>query len=212
MRALLDAIDAAGVVLRADSPAFTRRNLFHAVRRALPRTTEVMFDAALTRRLRRSSLDGLIVRPPAVVTPSDPRAVLVVDRPSIVHLFAACGAGELDVVCLDGTPAATVSRLRRAFERGARAVALFAHDAATVVYPFSFEPLASLVAANEGAVAYVDLGLPPLGAAPRRFGCDALGDEMIFELEALPPMALVSHCVEASRALDPGDRRRAQSR
>ncbi len=81
----------------------------------------------------------------------------------------------------------------------------YIHDAATVIYPFMLEPLATLMmdAARAGAEAlqFVDLGLPPLGAAARRFGDPALApDALVVALEAIPPATLVRYCVEAMRA------------
>jgi len=208
-------IDAAADALRAGAPVFTRRNLFHAVRRVCGAAmTPQRFDAALRRRLSRGDVPGLLPSPRGpeprpsgrATDASFPEAVLLVDRPAILDLFTHSGAmapSRLAVVCVDGTPAPVVARLARSFQAGRRAPVLYVHDAATVIYPFAIEPLATLVR-HQGAVPlpYADLGLPPLGATARRFHDPSLaGDEPILELEALPPATLLRYCAEAARRL-----------
>jgi hypothetical protein len=211
-------IDLSAESLRAELPAFTRRNLFHAAVRARGAAmTEAAFDAALRRRLSRGALPGLLPErcrwPPRRLgrgwDACLPKALLLVDRPAIVNLFAASGAvsfAELAVVCVDGTPAPVVAWLERAFQAGHRAPVLYLHDAATVVYPFTLEPFATLLRhRGDGPVVYRDLGLPPLGATGRRFRDPRLpSEELILDLEAIPPATLVRYCAEAARRLAPG--------
>jgi hypothetical protein len=209
------AIDASAELLRAEAPVFTRRNLFHALRRAhgAP-TTEAGFDAALRRRLAHGPLPGLLPERrqplPQGWDAGFPAAVLMVDRPAILDLFLASGAidpQKLSVVCIDGTPSRAVARLVRGFRAGRRAPVLYVHDAATVVYPFAIEPLATLVESlQDGPPAYADLGLPPLGATARRFGDPRLpDDEPVLELEAIPPATLLRYCIRAADRLAPGE-------
>ncbi len=130
------------------------------------------------------------------------------DRPALVGLFAACGirARDLAVACIDGTPAPVVRWLRRGFADGHRASVLFLHDASTVVYPFSFEPLATLLACQgDRPLVYADVGLPPLGSAPRRF--DRPGDVPIRHVEAIPPATLVAYCTRLAGSLAQASRR-----
>lgn len=138
-----------------------------------------------------------------------PAAVLLVDRPAIRDLLLAQGAGErgLAVVCIDGTPAPVVAFLKRGFQEGRRVPVVYLHDAATVVFPFTLEPLATLVAQQEGGpVRYRDLGLPPLGATARRFGDPALpADQVILELTAIPPATLLRYAAEAASRLARGE-------
>src|SRR5580692_2061881 len=82
--------------LRAESPAYTRRNLLYAVRRALGAPlAEEAFDVALRRFLSRSPLPGLLPAPcrwqsRRLTREWDayfPVAILLVDRPAILDLF-----------------------------------------------------------------------------------------------------------------------------
>jgi hypothetical protein len=211
MRSLLD--DAAEA-LRAGAPVFTRRNLFHACRRTRAdgaAVTEVTFERALRRRLARGPLPGLLP-----VTPSRgsnrsrsprrpfPDAILLVDRPAVADLLArlaTLASPALAIVCIDGSPAPLIEALRRGFRAGRRAPVLYVHDAATVVYPFTLEPLATAVREGaSGPQVYRDLGLPPLGAAARRFADPTLpADELVFELEAVPPATLLRYCTRTLR-------------
>ncbi len=105
------------------------------------------------------------------------------------------------MVCIDGTPR-PVAWLQRGFREGRRAPVLYLHDAATVVYPFAIEPLATLVRhQGDAPLAYRDLGLPPLGASARRFGAPVSTlptDELILELEAIPPATLLRYCARSA--------------
>jgi hypothetical protein len=145
-----------------------------------------------------------------------PEAVLLVDRPAIVELFVpskAVASGRLAVVCIDGSPSSTVDWIRRGIRGGCRAPVLYVHDAATVIYPFAVEPIASMLEhGGAESLVYVDLGLPPLGATARRFGDPSLPrDAVLRELAAIPAATLVRYCTESARrvASDGGDRRRA---
>ncbi len=214
-----NAIDAAAETLRGSEGAFafTRRNLFYALNRGHEEPmSEASFDSALRRRLARGALSGLLpaecrwrwsaVRDaPRTLVPD---GILLLDRRAIFDLFVASGvvaSARLAVVCLDGSPAPVVAWLRRvAREVCAREVpVMYLHDSATVAYPFMVEPLATLVA-NTGSEPFVysDLGLPPLGTTARRFGDTTLApEEIVTELEAIPPSALVHHCATEMRGL-----------
>ncbi len=211
-------IDASAEALRAEAPAVTRRNLFFATRRARgAETTEASFDPALRRRLSHGPLPGLLPEragrgsrglPGGLPGGSDtepPRAVLLVDRPAILGLFLALRgerAPGVAVVCIDGTPAPVVERLAQGFREGLRLPVLYLHDAATIVYPFALEPLATLVRSQGSeAIVYRDLGLPPLGAPARRFGDPSLpADALLVDLEEIPPAALVRYAARAVSA------------
>jgi hypothetical protein len=205
-------IDVAAEALRAGAPAFTRRNLYFAVRRAGgAATTEARFEAALRRRLASGPVPGLLPerrshRLPSGWDAEPPKAVLLVDRPAILGLFMALAHPAFTAACIDGTPPAVVARLARRFREGLRVPVLYLHDAATVVYPFAIEPLATLVEVTNGAqqgepIVYRDLGLPPLGAAADRFGDASLPNgEEIVELEAIPPATLLRYVVKAVSA------------
>jgi hypothetical protein len=213
------AIDDAASALRAEIPAFTRKNLLHAVRRSLGApVSDTDFDLALAKRLTKGPLPGLLParsrwRPRSITREWDayfPKAVLLVDRPAILDLFVASGSiatTRLAVVCLDGSPAPVVSWLKRGFKAGRKVPFVYLHDAATVVYPFTLEPLASLIAhRRDEALVYRDLGLPPLGANARRFDDPALPEgEPILELEALPPATLVRFGALSAQRLMPID-------
>jgi hypothetical protein len=145
-----------------------------------------------------------------------PLAVLVVDRPAILSCFVASGViatARLAVVCLDGSPSHVVRWLAHGFREGHRAPVGFLHDAATTVYPFLFEPLASLIDAlgPSEPTAYRDLGLPPRGLLAKRFPfAETLPPgERVTELGALPPRALVAYATRAVLSMVPGDPRMA---
>jgi len=219
---MLDAIDTCAAGLRAGAGAFTRRNLFFAVRRARAGDLdEGRFEVALRRRLSVAPLPGLLPTrcewtPRRLTREWDayfPKAVLLVDRPAILDLFVASGAmpnARLAVVCLDGSPKPVVQWLRRGYRAGRRAPVLYLHDASTVAYPFSFEPLAAFVQqGGDEPVAYRDLGLPPLGASTRRFTSSddpsLPASEVLFDLEAVPPATLISYVMRRVLKAVPGD-------
>jgi hypothetical protein len=199
-------VAAAATELHRDAKAFTRGNLVHAVRRARGgRSSAEAIERAVTRALSGDSLPGLL---PArcrwtardLAFPGDPPAgVLLVDRRPVLDLFVACRGltdMRIAVVCLDGHPSSVVGALRRAIRGGLDLPICYAHDAATVVYPFTMEPLASLLFARGApAMRYADLGLSPLGTRAQRFEDPRLpDDEIVFELEALPPSTLIRYC------------------
>ena len=206
MRDALDRLPRRGAPCR-QAPAFTRRNLLYAVRRELDApVTEAEFDVALRRRLTRSSIPGLL--PERCRWPSRrltrewdayfPAAILLVDHPAILDLFVASGilaAARLAVVCIDGTPSTVIAWLRRGFRAGLDAPIAYLHDAATVIYPFLFEPLATRMRFScDKPVSYVDLGCSPRGTGAVRFGDPSLPEgESILDLEAVPPAALVRY-------------------
>jgi hypothetical protein len=214
-------LDAAAERLRAAAPVFTTRNLFFATCRVRGGAmSEAAFDAALKARLARGPIAGLLPARPGRSLAGDEAVsvVLLVDRPAILELclaLARAGASELRglaVVCIDGSPAPVVARLVKRIRAGAggghhrdrwRPPVLYLHDAATVVYPFAIEPLATLVACvGDAPVVYRDLGLPPLGAAARRFGDPTLPrDEAVLHLEAIPTGTLARYCARSVAAL-----------
>ncbi len=202
--------------LGAEACGFTERQLYHAVRRLRGTTLrEGTFHRALRGLLSREPLRGLLPerpsRGPSAIGQEAvtclPEAVLFVDRRAILDVFVACGvaaSGEYAVVSpLDGYPSCVITLLSNAFREGHRIPVVYLHDAATVVYPFVVEPLASLVEQQDPRpLPYADIGLPPLGASPRRFGDARLPpDELILELEALPPRTLVRYATEAADRL-----------
>src|ERR1700733_12080756 len=99
--------------LRKASPAFTWRNLFFEVRRALgDGVVEDEFGASLRELMRSGPLPGLLPSPcewaPRPLTREwdayFPKAVLLVDRPALLDLFIGSGAmpgARLAVVCID---------------------------------------------------------------------------------------------------------------
>jgi hypothetical protein len=207
-------MDAAAAELLATSRAFTRVNLYHAVMRLRPAlrahwSAERFSNVALARRLCQGPLRGLLPAAstrPRIAQPAlslrermayFPAAILLVDRPEIVELFAASGVlvqARIAVVCVDESPANVVSWLCHAARRGHRAPVGYLHDARTVLYPFLFEPLATIVESLRGRpLAYRDLGIGP--SRPVRdplniAGAYAAGAQ---SLEELPPSSLVAY-------------------
>jgi hypothetical protein len=129
--------------------------------------------------------------------------MMLVDRPILPHLFLRCGVrpSTLAVTCIDGTPAPVVEWLQRGFRKDHRVAVLYLHDAATVVYPFTLEPIATLIANSTHPLAYLDVGLPPLGASARRFAEPALGGALVREVDEIPPSALIRHCLRIAESL-----------
>lgn len=213
-------IDAAATSLRADCRAFTRRNLYHAAQRLVrePIGFEQFIAGPLARRLRAGPIDGLLPPPRPAAARRLPRewdayfpaAIVVVDRREIVDLFAASGVlvqARLAVICVDGTPGAVVRWLQRGFRAGFRAPIGYLHDAATVLYPFAYEPLRTLVEVlGDGErLVYRDLGLPPHGLAPSDLPFCAGLDRQILELEVPPPVAVVAYVARRLAAMLPRD-------
>jgi hypothetical protein len=207
-------IEASAAALRMQASVFTQQNLYFAVRRSHGGAIdEEAFDAALRARLARGPMPGLLPAPlrarsRTLVHPRNDETanvVLLVDRAAILDLLAAMAADGSHaltgtaVVCIDGSPAPLVARLVQRFRGGWSLPVLYLHDAATVVYPFAIEPLATLVSQQgERSIVYRDLGLPPLGASARRFRDPALSpDEPILHLEEIPPLALARYCAKA---------------
>jgi len=211
-------IDRAADQLRATGAAFTRRNLFHAARRFArgPADFERFVEGPLARRLRRGPIAGLI-EPPPPGRPQRltrehaayfPAAILIVDRSELVDLFAASGVlvqSRLAVVSADGTPATVVRWLVRGIRAGFRAPVGYLHDASTVLYPFSIEPLRTLVEVAKAPIDFIDLGLPPGGLAAAELPFCPACDEPITELEVPPPAAIIAYAARRLAKLLPRD-------
>jgi hypothetical protein len=216
-------IDRAAARLRATNRAFTRRNLFHAVRRAggdcaAPETTfEAFVGGALAKRLRAGDIDGLL---PSPKRPSRdrrswrsewdayfPAAVLMVDSHEVRDLFIASGVlvhARLAVITTDGSPEQVVAWLQRGLRAGYRAPFGYLHEASTVIYPYLLEPFATVLDVHQGEAApVVELGLPPDGLPMRAFG--AAGAQRVLELEAVEPSILIAWAVRQLVALQPRD-------
>lgn len=219
----LDAlVDAAAASIASSSRAFTRRNLFFAVRRAARARGMSMADEVdafcakyVEPRVRAGGVPGLLSARIGwtldTVTPHEfdayfPAAILLVDRPEVVQLFAASGVvvqARLAVVSLDGFPNHVTAWLCRGMRAGHRAPIGYLHDAATVVYPFTYEPLATwITAADDEPLRYLDLGIPPGGLAA---GPDVDHGEALLELEELAPRALVAWATRTVLGLVPPD-------
>jgi hypothetical protein len=215
-------IDRAAARLRISNRAFSRHNLFHAFRRLVParagtKNFENFVDGPLAARLRAGPIDGLLPPPagdgrrrlPHEWDAYFPAMVLMVDRREIVDLFAASGVlvqARMAVVCTDGSPAPVIAWLRRGLRAGHRAPFGYLHDAATVLYPFSLEPFATLFRVLGGEPArVVDLGLPPDGLPRRALGRGGAASERVFELEAVEPSTLISWATRRLGALQPRD-------
>jgi hypothetical protein len=213
-------LDRAARALASGSPAYTRRNLFHAYRRRSGDrcSFEELCSGPLAARLAAGPLPGLL--PPSTRWDGErlprewdayfPKAIVLVDRPEILDLFVASGViatAKLAVVCVDGSPASVVDWLRRGIRRGHRAPVGFLHDASTAVYPFLLEPLATLVEASPPEeIAFADLGLPVRGMDGARFPpSDLAPGERVLELEALPPSSLVAYAARRMLSMVPGD-------
>jgi hypothetical protein len=138
-----------------------------------------------------------------------PAAILLVDRPSIVDLFAASGVlvqARIAVVSVDGCPEHVVSWLVRAIRKGHRAPVGYLHDARTVLYPFLFEPLATLVDASRGEpMTYRDLGIGPGRVLRDPLGLARAYAASATSLEELPPCSVVAYAVEELLQMLPGD-------
>jgi hypothetical protein len=114
----------------------------------------------------------------------------------------------LVVVDLTAAASAEIKRVARSLRE--TPPVFYLHDAATVLFPFTFEPVATLVEQHDekaqGPFPFRDLGLPPLGASARRFGDPSLGDEPILKLSEIPDAALVryvSRALESAVAVEP---------
>lgn len=126
-----------------------------------------------------------------------PAGILLVDRPALVRTFAESGAlvqARVAVVSTSGEPKHVVEWLVLGARAGLRAPVGYLHDASTVLYPFFFEPLATL--AREGEVRFRDLGLRP-GRGFR----DPTTKKRVHTLDAVTPAALVSYAVRGVLAM-----------
>ena len=215
-------LDAAADELRSASRAFSARNLYHAAcrrHRGPAPSFEAFRRGPLARRLRAGPVAGLLADPAPRARRAGaalgeewaayfPAAILLVDRPAIVDLIAASGAlaqARVAPVCVDGTPRPVVRWLCDGLRQGHRAPVGFLHDAGTAVYPFLFEPLATLVALpRSGPLDYRDLGLPPGGGLRDPLGLARGYERRVRELEQLPPASLVAYAMgELLSALPP---------
>lgn len=220
-----DVIDRAAAELRRSSRAFTAANLYYAVLRAEPElrercTLEAFRANDLRRRLRRGPIAGLLPdgglpsrRVADIAGPEwdacFPAGILLVDRPAIVDLFVASGAlvqTRIAVVCVDGTPARVVKWLKRGLLRGHRAPVGYLHDERTVLYPFFYEPLATLTAVTSSAQrAYRDLGIGPGRSLRDPLGVARAVATQAACLEELPPSSLVAYAAQELLGMIPGD-------
>ncbi len=222
------ALEAAARALSESSRAFSAANLFHEARRRAGLASrpgrgelEAFVRGPLAARLRRGPILGLLPRRrhrlgsgrlPSEWAAYFPAAILMVDRSELVDLIVASGVvvqGRIAVVSLQGEPANVVRWLAEGFRAGHRAPVGFLHDASTVVYPFAFEPLRTLVAAElRVPISYRDLGLHPRGLPLRALpflSKAAFGERRFFELEEAPPSALVAHAARSLLELVPPD-------
>ena len=120
-----------------------------------------------------------------------PAGILLVDRDALVETFAASGVlvqSRVAVVSTSGEPRHVVEWLVEGARAGRSAPVGYLHDASTVLYPFAFEPLATL--AKRPGLRYRDLGLRP-GAGFR----DAWQKKRVYALKDVTPAALVSYAV-----------------
>lgn len=130
-----------------------------------------------------------------------PAGILLVDRREIVDLFAASGAliqSRIAVVDVSGYPRNVLRWLEIGARAGHRAPIGYLHDAATVLYPFSFEPLRTLCA--RGEVRFRDLGFRP-GRGFR----DPQKRGRVLSLADATPAALVSYAVRGVLEMIEGD-------
>jgi hypothetical protein len=205
-------IDLAAAELRVDSAAFTQRGLYHAVQRrraaagdTRPVTFTAFSEGPLARRLRWAPIPGLLQgsslrgrsrRLPAEWRAYFPAAILLVDRPEIVELFAASGAlvqARIAVVCIDGSPSTVINWLRSGLRAGHRAPVGYLHDARTVVYPYLFEPLATFLAMPSKDLVYKDLGIRPGLGLWDPLGIANSYSRQATELDEMPPCSLVAY-------------------
>jgi hypothetical protein len=130
-----------------------------------------------------------------------PAGILLVDHREIVELFAASGAliqSRIAVVDVSGHPRDVVRWLTVGARAGHRAPVGYLHDAATVLYPFAFEPLRTLV--EHGEILFRDLGFRP-GRGFR----DPPKRKRVFSLADADPTALVTYAVRGVLEMLEGD-------
>ena len=121
-----------------------------------------------------------------------PAAIILVDRPEVVDLFAASGAliqARVAVVDARGYPRHVLRWLVTGARAGHRAPVGYLHDEATVLYPFLFEPLATFVA-RDPAHPFRDLGF-----FQGRGFLDPVKKRRVHRLADATPSALVSFAV-----------------
>jgi hypothetical protein len=117
----------------------------------------------------------------------------------VLSVAPAIVEAGIAVIDAGGGPPPLAAWLTRLAREGVRVPVRYVHDAATVIYPFAVEPLASVAQCASEPIDYRDLGLPPLGATARRFADPRLQpDEPIVELEAVPPTTLARYCARAA--------------
>ena len=131
-----------------------------------------------------------------------PAGILLVDRPELVDSFAASGAlvqARIAVVDIHGHPKHVVRWLVDAVRNGHRAPVGYLHAPTTVVYPFAFEPLASLVK-SPAPVVFRDLGIRAGGAIR-----DPFTRRRITSLDAMSPAALAAYAARGVLSMINGD-------
>lgn len=131
-----------------------------------------------------------------------PAGILLVDRPELVEVFAASGAlvqARIAVVDIHGHPRHVVRWLIDGARNGHRAPVGYLHSPTTVVYPFSFEPLASL-ANSPAPLVFRDLGIHAGGAVR-----DPFTQRRVTSLDAMSPAALVAYATRGVLAMARGD-------
>jgi hypothetical protein len=125
-----------------------------------------------------------------------PAAILLVDRPELVEIFAASGVlvqARIAVVCIDGSPSRVVDWLRSGWRAGHRAPVGYLHNAKTVVYPYLFEPLATFLAVSPGDLVYRDLGIRPGAGLWDPLGLASAYARQATELDEVPPCSLIAY-------------------
>ena len=130
-----------------------------------------------------------------------PAGILLVDRPEMVELFARSGAlvqSRVAIVDVRGNPREVVRWLVVGARAGHDAPVGYLHDATTVLYPFSFEPLRTL--ASRGSIRFRDLGFRP-GRGFR----DPIQKKRVTSLADATPSALVSYAIRGVLAMLEGD-------
>jgi len=131
-----------------------------------------------------------------------PAGILLVDGPELVERFAASGAlvqARIAVVDIHGQPRELVRWLVDGVRSGHRAPIGYLHDPTTVVYPFAFEPLASL-ARSTASLAFRDLGIGPGGALR-----DPFTRKRVRKLAAMSPAGLAAYAAQEVLSMISGD-------
>jgi hypothetical protein len=139
-----------------------------------------------------------------------PAAILMVDRPELVDVFAASGVlvqARMAVVCVDGTPRPVMRWLIGGLGRGWRAPIGYLHDSATILYPFVLEPLRSCldVLRPDESLVFRDLGLPREGLDPGELPFATRLRRRIHRLSEPPPAAMIAWATRQLMATVPRD-------